>query len=100
MKGRFPEGLQNARSRTCAEFSPLLASSVTRAAHAATRRHGARHLEDALARWHLTPPLCPNERLAALTPRPRIDVLIYHRILAPRAALRERPSPVAGRTGA
>ena len=33
-------------------------------------------------------PLTLLERLAALTPRPRINVLIYHGILAPRAASR------------
>jgi hypothetical protein len=33
-------------------------------------------------------PLTLLERLAALTPRPRVNVLIYHGILAPRAARR------------
>jgi hypothetical protein len=43
-------------------------------------RDGTTHLRFA--------PMTLLERLAALTPRPRINVLIYHGILAPRAALR------------
>jgi hypothetical protein len=43
-------------------------------------RDGTTHLRFA--------PMTLLERLAALTPRPRINVVIYHGILAPRAALR------------
>jgi hypothetical protein len=43
-------------------------------------RDGTTHLRFA--------PLTLLERLAALTPRPRINMLIYHGILAPRAAWR------------
>lgn len=35
------------------------------------------------------------ERLAALTPRPRVNLLLYHGVLAPRAAWRRRIVPVA-----
>jgi hypothetical protein len=35
------------------------------------------------------------ERLAALTPRPRVNLLLYHGVLAPRAAWRRRIVPAA-----
>ena len=36
------------------------------------------------------------ERLASLTPRPRINVVLYHGLLAPHAAWRPRRRPMAG----
>jgi hypothetical protein len=41
------------------------------------------------------PPLAVLERLAALTPRPRINLLVYHGVLAPNAAWRAAVVPVA-----
>jgi len=40
------------------------------------------------------PPLAVLERLAALTPRPRINLLLYHGVLAPNAAWRAAIVPV------
>jgi hypothetical protein len=42
------------------------------------------------------------ERLAALVPRPRINLVLYYGVLAPRAAWRDAvvPSPTTGATGA
>ncbi|UCF42119.1 MAG: transposase [Gemmatimonadota bacterium] len=41
------------------------------------------------------PPLAVLERLAALTPRPRINLLVYHGVLAPNAAWRAAVVPPA-----
>jgi hypothetical protein len=41
------------------------------------------------------PPLAVLERLAALTPRPRINLLLYHGVLAPNAAWRAAVVPAA-----
>jgi hypothetical protein len=41
------------------------------------------------------PPLAVLERLAALTPRPRINLLLYHGVLAPNAAWRAAVVPGA-----
>jgi len=53
------------------------------------RRNGGGAAQDALAGRHdglRFAPLTLLERLAALTPRPRINVLLYHGMLAPHAA--------------
>jgi hypothetical protein len=46
------------------------------------------------------PPLAVLERLAALTPRPRINLLVYHGILAPHAAWRAAVVPAAAESDA
>ena len=40
------------------------------------------------------------ERLAALTPRPRINLLVYHGVLAPNAAWRAAVVPAAAESDA
>lgn len=50
----------------------------------------ARDRLERLCRYALRPPL---ERLAALIPRPRINLVLYHGVLAPRAAWRARVVP-------
>jgi len=52
---------------------------------------GPRH-RDVICRTRTLPPQAPDgtERLAAMTPRPETDLLIYHGVLAPRARSRGR----------
>src|SRR5713101_3914621 len=49
---------------------------------------GPRH-RDVICRTRTLPPQAPDgtERLAAMTPRPETDLLIYHGVLAPRGVV-------------
>ena len=56
---------------------------------------GSRHLVCALrapdgTRQLVFEPLTLREKLAALTPRPRINLVLYHGVLAPHAGWRAR----------
>ncbi len=48
-------------------------------------------------RYLVFKPLELLEKLAALTPRPRINLVLYHGVLAPHARWRARVSPTAQR---
>ena len=51
------------------------------------------HAQDGVGGWHASlvfEPLTLLEKLAALTPRPRINLVLYHGVLAPHAGWRAR----------